>query len=104
MEQILKWINSSDKALLLLSQLRKLDAPEGRSLTTIHDWVADSNLMDYPECQFLRGKDIIALEPNIERGSWVYRAVEAMIWKFLARVSHRQKTSYNLSLILCINI
>jgi hypothetical protein len=104
MEQILKWINSSDKALLLLSQLRKLDAPEGRSLTTIHDWVADSNLMDYPECQFLRGKDLIALEPNIERASWVYRAVEAMIWKFLARVRHRQKTSYKVSLILGINM
>ena len=87
----------SDKALLLLSQLRKLEAPESRSLTTIRDWAADSKLMGYPECLFLDRKDLIALEPNVEREAWVYRAVEAMIWKFLARVSQRQKGPYKYS-------
>ena len=90
----LKEINSLDKALLLQSQLRKLEAPESKSLTTVSDWAVDSKLMDYPECLFLSGKDLIALEPNVERKVWIYRAVEAMIWKILAKVRQRRKNSY----------
>ncbi|KAI9931243.1 hypothetical protein ASPWEDRAFT_166809 [Aspergillus wentii DTO 134E9] len=88
--QISEKLHKYNKTLLALSQLQKFSAPEDHFVKSLRDWADDSNLLSTPECDFLADvadvrDDLLALNPNTERKAWVYRTVEALVWRFVAR-------------------
>jgi hypothetical protein len=80
-----------DKALLSAARLSELGTPKATAVSDLRDWVRDYSSVHTPDYAFLKMEkeiqnDLIAIHEEKDGKSRIFRLVEQLLWRVLAKV------------------